>query len=158
MWQWGIQSRVPLAAINCSWSLLWRKDFSLIFTADTGKMVEKGNSYFLIVSPFLLMIQSITVDRSMQTLFCSSLLAPQSCCLQPAGQPSTLPRNAPNGTEGKGQCYSWTGPCKKWGKKAVKVRKGSLGYVDRARDSSMYPTCKPSSSVKRSKIVVCFGA
>lgn len=27
-------------------------------------MVEKGNSYFLIVSPFLRMIQSITGDRS----------------------------------------------------------------------------------------------
>lgn len=44
------------------------------------------------------------------------------------------------------------------GKKVVKVREGSLRYVDRARDSSMYPTCKPSGSVKRSKIVVCFGA
>jgi len=95
----------------------------------------------------------------MQTLFGSLLLPPQSCCLQPSWHPFSLPSSAPNGIEGNGWCYFWTGPCKKGeGEKVVKVRKRSLRSIDRTRVSSMYPSYKPSSSVQRSKTVWCFGA
>lgn len=88
MWQWGTQSEVPLSAINCSGSLLWRKDCSLTFTADVGRTVKEG----ILLSSHLCWWSRVLVwSGPMQTVLCSSLLALQNCCLQPSWHPFSPP-------------------------------------------------------------------
>lgn len=52
----GSGEHKALSAINCSRSLLGRKDCCLTLTADVGRMVKKGN---LIVFSLVLMVQGV---------------------------------------------------------------------------------------------------
>lgn len=139
MWQWGIESQVPLAAINCS--LLWRKDCSLKFTADTGKMKEKGNLYSLICSPLLLLIQW-DFGQVPWGLLCGLFLAPQGCHIQPSWHHSytAVSWMALEGMGGFIAGMALAGS----GGRMVKVKKGSflaqlgLGFLP-------FKPCKPFS-------------
>lgn len=152
MWQWRIKRQAPLPAINGSSSLLWRKDCSLIFRADTGKMEKKGSLYFLIVSSFLLVNQRVALGRShtdsvLQLTPGTAELLPSALLtsFQPAQKP---PQMALGGTSGLALARS--------GEKVVEMRKGNLRSIDRSWASSAYPAYKPSSWVKSTEIQVCW--
>lgn len=147
-----------LAIINGSWSLLWRKNCSFIFTAVTRKMVKKGNLYFLIVSSFPMMIQCYFGQVPCRLCSAAQSWHPRAAVFSPPevlSPCSEMPQTALKGMDG---VNSGLALARSVGKKVMKVRKGRLRYIGRTTVSSMYPTYKPSSSVKRSKIVVCFGA
>lgn len=137
-WQWGTQSEVPLSEIICSRSLLWRKDWSLIFTAGVGRMVKEGN---LLSSHVCWWSRVLISSGSMQSLFCSSVLALQSC-LQLSWHPFSLSEMIQ--MEQKGMDGGTSGlTLARNGENVMKLRKESLRYMDRTKVS---PNC-PKLSV-----------